>query len=242
MSASKILFAALVGFYAVMWIGGVGHYVWLGGPPLDAPWAASLFLLLAGLLVILTSPKMDLFRLSITAVIGFSAEVLGVRYGFIFGPYCYTDVLQPQLLDVPLVMMSAWVVLVSYIRQMLMNVRMPFWLDVAGAAAWMTAIDLVIDPLAANQLGYWRWVKSGAYYGIPLHNFAGWFVVGSVIFGLVGRKWEPNLWVRYVGLSIVLFFTVIALSHGMILAGMVGICLCFIHFVSQSPWRVKNTR
>jgi uncharacterized membrane protein len=237
MSASRIIFAALVGFYAVMWIGGVGHYVLVGGPPLNAPWTASLFLLLAGLLVALASRKQDVAGLLITAVIGFSAEVIGVRYGFIFSNYRYTDVLQPQLLGVPLVMLSAWVVLVSYTRQMLINVRMPFWLDVAGAAAWLTAIDLVIDPLAANQLGYWRWAKSGAYYGIPWHNFAGWFVVGSIIFGLVRRQWEPNPWIRSVGLSIVLFFTVIALSYGLVLAGLIGVSLCFIHLILHGTGR-----
>ncbi len=71
---------------------------------------------------------------------------------------------------------------VTYVRQMLMNLRLSAWLEALIAASWMTAIDLVIDPLAANQLGYWRWVKSSAYYGIPLHNFAGWFVVSLIIF------------------------------------------------------------
>ena len=154
----------------------MGHYALIGGPPLDAPWAASVFLLLAGVIVAVTSAQRDLPGLVVAATLGFIAEIVGVHYGFIFSPYNYTSVLQPQLLGVPLVMLSAWMVLVAYVRQMLGGLKLSVWLEAVLSAAWMTAIDLVIDPLAANQLGYWRWVKSGIYYGIPLHNFIGWFV------------------------------------------------------------------
>ncbi|HEX9001291.1 MAG TPA: carotenoid biosynthesis protein [Blastocatellia bacterium] len=221
--------------YVVMWIGGVGHYALIGGPPLDAPWAASVFLLLAGVIVVVTSAKRDLPGLVAAATLGFIAEILGVHYGFIFSPYNYTSVLQPQLLGVPLVMLSAWMVLVAYVRQMLAGLKLSVWLEAVLAAAWMTAIDLVIDPLAANQLGYWRWEQSGAYYGIPLHNFIGWFVVSLLIFCLVRRRWEENVIARYVGLSIVLFFSAIALSYNLWLAGGVGILLALAHFVLSRP-------
>ena len=225
--------AALTAAYAVMWIGGVGHYALYGGPPLAAPWAASVFLLLAGLLVVITSRKKDLMGLFIAALLGFVAEIIGVRYGFIFGPYRYTEVLQPQLFSVPLVMFSAWLALVAYCRQMLMktlmNLKLPALVETTLAALWMTAIDLVIDPLAANQLGYWRWARSGAYYGIPLRNFIGWFVVSFIIFSGFRSVSQENQVARYVGLSIVLFFTAIALSFGLVLAGSIGLGLCLAH-------------
>lgn len=219
--------------YVVMWIGGVGHYALIGGPPLDAPWAASVFLLLAGVIVVVTSAKRDLPGLVAAATLGFIAEILGVHYGFIFSPYNYTSVLQPQLLGVPLVMLSAWLVLVAYVRQMLDGLKLSIWLEAVLAAAWMTAIDLVIDPLAANQLGYWRWVKSGAYYGIPLHNFIGWFAVSLIIFGIVRQRWQTNRIARHVGLSIVFFFSAIALSYGLWLVAGIGVALCLI------DWRVR---
>ena len=248
----SFLLGALAAAYAVMWIGGVGHYTLYGGPrhlqPLDAPWAASVFLTLAGLLVIVTARGSDLIGLLAAALFGFTAEIIGVRYGFIFGPYRYTDVLQPQILDAPLVMMSAWMVLVSYCRQMLIALNLPHLIEAALAALWMTAIDLVIDPLAANQLGYWRWVQPGAYYGIPLQNFAGWFVVSFTIFIIFSRRppkipleirtWQKNQTARYVGLSILLFFTMIALSNGLALAGSIGLGLCLAHLALARPSRV----
>lgn len=243
----SFLLGALTAAYAVMWIGGVGHYALYSGPrhlqPLDAPWAASVFLTLAGLLVIVTARGSDLIGLLAAALFGFAAEIIGVRYGFIFGPYRYTEVLQPQILDAPLVMMISWMVLVAYCRQMLIALKLPRLIEAALAALWMTAIDLVIDPLAANQLGYWRWAQPGAYYGIPLQNFVGWFVVSFMIFTVFSRRrpkipleigtWQKNQTARYVGLSIVLFFTVIALSNGLALAGSIGLGLCLAHLMIE---------
>jgi putative membrane protein len=241
------LFAALTAAYAVMWVGGVAHYALYGRPPLDAPWAASVFLTLAGLLVVAASRGGDLIRLLAAALLGFIAEIIGVRYGFIFGPYHYTDVLQPQFLGAPLVMFSAWMALVSYCGQMAGNLNLPRLIEVPLAALCMTAIDLVIDPLAANQLGYWRWSRSGAYYGIPLQNFIGWFVVSLMIFSLFSRRgpkilhemlmWQKNRAARYVGLSIVIFFTAIALSYGLALPGGIGLGLCLSHLALDRPLR-----
>ena len=41
-------------------------------------------------------------------------------------------------------------------------------------------LDLFLDPIAVLA-GYWLWrVESSVYYGIPLLNFVGWFVLTSL--------------------------------------------------------------
>ena len=231
---------AICAMYVVMWVGGVARYILFSGSrsiqASDPSWEASVFLTLAGTLVIVTSSKRAAIRLFAAGLLGFAAEIIGVRYGFIFGPYRYTDALQPQILDTPLVMISAWMVLVSYCQQTFVELQQPRFIKAALAALFMTAIDLVIDPLAANQLGYWRWQNSGAYYGIPMQNFFGWMAVSFLIFSVIYRKPskdpleirrpQDNWFVRYVGLSIVLFFTVIALGFKLALAGSIGLILC----------------
>lgn len=229
----QIIISIIVAAYAVMWLGGIGHYVLIGRPPLDAPWAASLFLFLAGLIVLLNVPFRERMWLAAAAVIGFAAEILGVRFGFIFSEYSYTSVLIPQFLKVPLVMLSAWMVLVSYSRQLLLRFEFPAVVESLLAAAWMTAIDLVIDPLAANQLGYWRWEHPGSYYGIPLHNFIGWFAVSLIIFLVIRVRPLPDASSLLVGLSIVLFFTSIALSYGLLIPTAVGAGMAVIHLVTN---------
>ena len=233
----QILLLILLPAYLVMWGGGVGNYVLIGRPPLDAPWAASLFLGIAGLIVLLTTAAVERQYLVLAALIGLLAEIIGVRYGFLFSPYRYTRVLIPQLLDVPLVMLFAWMVLVAYtwhlwsppgrfsppaarLSRLLIRGLIP--------AAWMTAIDLVIDPLAANQLGYWRWVETSPYYGIPFHNFAGWFLVSLVIFLVIPPPRRQNPLATLVGLSIVIFFSVIALALRVWIPGLVGLILVTI--------------
>ena len=129
-------------------------------------------------------------------------------------------------------MAFAWMSLVAYLQQALWRLNAGAWVGALVAAAWMTTIDLVIDPLAANELGYWRWAQRGNYYGIPFTNFAGWFVCSLSIFVLFRRqKWQPNRWHRLTGASIILFFTLIALSFHLFIAALVGLGLCACHFL-----------
>jgi putative membrane protein len=227
-SAGRYAFRALLVAYGVMWAGGIGHYVLVGKPPLDAPWAASLFLLLAGMIVFITASGRERRALAAAAAIGFLAEIIGVRYGFLFSPYSYTRVLIPHLLDVPLVMLSAWMVLVAYTSQLAERFALSRPVRAIAGALWMTSIDLVIDPLAANQLGYWRWVETGVFYGVPFHNFVGWFLVSLLIFLVIPAPERSSPLALHVGLSIVIFFTAIALSLHVWLAGGIGLILVLI--------------
>ncbi len=241
MTDAKLIRLGLTGAYLVMWAGGIFNYVFIGKPPLDAPWAASVFLLLAGLLVVINSPGREVVGLVAAAAIGFLAEILGVRYGFIFSPYSYTRILLPHLLDVPIVMLSAWMVLIAYARHLFSTVRVPAIIEPVICAAWMTAIDLVIDPLAANQLGYWRWAGTGRYYGIPLHNFIGWFVVSLLIFLVVRQRWVPRRSALLVGLSIVIFFSAIALSLQLWVPAAIGFTMAAIHLRLTGPGIVPQS-
>jgi|SRR5215216_886665 len=235
MNPRKTALAILSGIYALMWVGGIGSHIWFESTPAETLWAAPAFLLLAGLIVIVTSRRPDLWPLLLASLLGFIAEVVSVRSGYLFGDYVYTATLRPQLFGVPLVMASAWMVLVAYIRQMLLRFNFPVWVEALIAASWMTAIDLIIDPLASGTLGYWRWSEAGAYYGVPARNFLGWFAVSLLIFGLVGvifeRERGGNSWAGSIGLSILLFFPLIALSHGLILAAVIGVALCLLHLM-----------
>jgi putative membrane protein len=229
----KVAFVALLLAYAVMWCGGVGAHFLLGIAPPESSWAAPFFLTLAALITIVTTNRKNLPALFIVALGGFAAECIGVRYHFLFGDYIYTATLLPQWFGVPMVMMSAWMVLFGYIKQVMLNWRLPAWIEIFIAALWMTAIDLLIDPLAAGLLDYWKWREQGSYYGVPFRNFIGWFVVSAILFALVrtSTEWQANRWARYVGLSIILFFAMIALAHGMLLLTTTGFLLLAIDAV-----------
>ncbi len=217
--------------YVVLWLGGVAQH-WRAGGGRPAPsWLAALFLLLAGVIVLIsTRAARDLWWLACVALFGFVVELIGVRYGVPFGAYSYTAVLAPNLFGVPLVMAAAWMTLAAYVKQMLARFRLSVWTEALLAALWLTAIDLIIDPLAAQQLGYWRWGTAGIYYGIPATNFAGWFATGLLAFLLFRQSCTANAWARLVGLSIILFFTLLAGAHGLRAAALIGCGLCALHF------------
>lgn len=228
----RALIAALAVAYVVLWLGGVGHYLFIGAVAAERNWLASAFLTVAGLIVLLTaSSRGDVMRLIIVAGFGLLFELCGVRVGLPFGRYAYTGVLQPTVFGVPVVMAFAWMVLIAYVQQMLRRLNLQMWFGALVAAAWMTAIDLVIDPLAANQLGYWRWVAGGNYYGIPWSNFAGWYVCSFLLFVTFRQHWQANLWASLAGVSIILFFTLIALSFHLYTAALIGFGLCAVHFL-----------
>jgi len=231
--AGDVALLALGVLYAVMWAGGISSYFFGNGPPPGAEWTAPAFLFLGGFLVLASEGRRIVPLMLAVAGMGFAAEVIGSRYGLIFGEYRYTDTLSPSLLGVPVAMAAAWLILFAYVKQMLSASGLSAWAQALLSAVWMTAIDLVIDPLAAGPLNYWRWKEAGAYYGVPAHNFIGWLAVSLLIFllirALAGPEWQPNRGACFVGFSIVLFFTLIALSARFFLAASIGAGLCAIH-------------
>jgi uncharacterized membrane protein len=224
--------------FAVLWFGGVGS-AWLGGKRADAGALASLFLLTAGLIVLLgEQTRRGALSLACVALLGFAFEAVGVRFGLPFGRYAYTGALQPQVLGVPLVMGPAWMILVAFAQDAVGRLRLTGWKAYVCAALLTTATDLVIDPLAANRLGYWRWTEAGSYYDVPLFNFAGWFLTALVACRVRGAR--VNSWAGFVGGAIMLFFALLALAHSLPYVALVGFVLCLVP--RARPGGVKRRR
>jgi putative membrane protein len=216
----------------MMWAGGIISYLVLGGVRPGNEWTAPIFLALAGLIVLVSAGRRRGLALLGAGVLGFVAEWVGLRGRWLFGEYAYTDVLWPSVAGVPLVMTSAWMVLVAYVHRLVSGLPLPVVLRIAAGAGLLTAIDLVIDPLASGPLGYWVWRDGGAFHGVPARNFAGWFTVGAVILAfthLVARDGDAVRAARPVGLSIVLFFTVLAAGFGLAAPAFAGGVVCAVH-------------
>jgi len=116
-------------------------------------------------------------------------EYVGSSTGFPFGRYHYTDVLQPQLAGVPLLIPLAWLMMLPpawavgslVIKSRTFSLPLPVRLARALVAALaFTAWDLFLDPQMVAW-NFWTWDQPGAYFGIPLVNFLGWFLVSFVL-------------------------------------------------------------
>ncbi|MEW9548330.1 carotenoid biosynthesis protein [Nonomuraea sp. NPDC050783] len=118
---------------------------------------------------------------------GYAAEAVGVRTGFPFGDYRYTDLLWPQPGGVPVVVALAWggMGLAAYAVATAI-VPAPGPARVAVGALALTAWDLFLDPQMVG-LGLWTWAAPGPYRGIPLSNYAGWLLVSALVMLLLQR-------------------------------------------------------
>ena len=120
------------------------------------------------------------------AAAAWAAEAFGSRTGIPFGAYHYTELLQPQLLGVPLLIALAWLMLLPPAWAVAQRVtgRASGPAFVAVSALAFTAWDLFLDPQMVHW-GLWIWDSPGAYFGIPLVNFAGWLLIAALITALV---------------------------------------------------------
>lgn len=62
------------------------------------------------------------------------------------------------------------------------------WAPAALAGALMMLLDVVVDPLAVRGESWFLgrlfyYAEPGTYFGVPLSNFVGWFLVGWAIVG-----------------------------------------------------------
>ncbi len=165
-------------------------------PPFSLDWAASVLLFLEGTLLILATMLLYGLRRALTIglliiVLSYLVEILGVNSGFPFGAYHYTGILFPTLPgSVPLAVMFAWVFIVLGAYGWIQNSkRFAGVLAAVVGALLATLLDLAIEPVAAHVVHYWQWLAPGTinYYGVPLANFAAWFLVALALLLLAGR-------------------------------------------------------
>jgi putative membrane protein len=115
------------------------------------------------------------------------AELLGTSTGFPFGEYQYTSLLGYRVLGlVPFAIPISWfymlycaLALCARILPAASSERVK-WLWSAAAAAMLTAWDVAMDP-AMVRTSHWVWSDPGAFYGMPLTNWVGWFCTGLII-------------------------------------------------------------
>lgn len=129
--------------------------------------------------------------LGLTFVVSLAFESIGVATGWIYGPYHYTVSLGPRFLGlvpfiIPLtwfMMMSPAYVIAESVPTRHSTVRLWSWrLGVAAVGGIvMTAWDLAMDAMMVAS-GHWIWAIEGAYFGIPVQNFWGWWLTTFTTF------------------------------------------------------------
>jgi uncharacterized membrane protein len=144
---------------------------------------------------------------------GLLFESVGVATGLVYGPYHYSDTLGPKFLNlVPFLIPLAWtfmmypslVIADSFASKS--RTRFKRWMVVAAIGGLvMTAWDVVMDPLMVKG-GNWVWEINGAFFGVPLQNYFGWWLttfVSLMLYQAVTDRIKespvgiPDRWVVY---------------------------------------------
>ncbi|MEP2990446.1 MAG: carotenoid biosynthesis protein [Parasphingorhabdus sp.] len=123
--------------------------------------------------------------------VGWIFETISINTGFPFGNYTYGEKMRPFFGDVPVAVMPAYWVMayVCWSLALLLRKRIDgpmdrsFVMSVPIIGALLMVIwDLSMDPLRAIAEQRWHWHDGGSYFGVPLTNFLGWFLVTWLMF------------------------------------------------------------
>jgi len=183
--------------------------------------------------------------LVMTFVVSLAFESVGVATGLVYGHYHYGARLGAKFLGlVPYLIPVAWFLMVYPSYVIAKNLIPAVWmqwqriLTISGlTAVIMTAWDLAMDPMNAAW-GTWVWEHKGAYFGVPIRNFWGWWLTVFVVIVLFllfsrGRTFTGS---RKFDLLVVISYAITGLSNividfriGLMGAGLAGLFAMF-------PW------
>ncbi len=129
--------------------------------------------------------------LGLVFAVSLTFETVGVATGWIYGPYHYTPKLGPLFLGlVPYLIAVAWFmmmypsfVIADWLIPQKWTRRQRLFGVAAVGGLVMTAWDVVMDPIMAHG-GHWVWDVDGAFFGVPLQNYWGWWLTVFVTFAL----------------------------------------------------------
>lgn len=155
---------------ALMWLHAAGYYGW--------------------------KPATRMFAIGV--VVAYALEEFGVHTGLLFGRYYFTSIMGPKLDVIPIALPFGWVALI-YMAWVVTNLiidRSPvptshshshILLGAALTALVVSTIDINADPFCVAN-GWWVWRDGGPIFGVPVHNWVGWFIVGFITVTIHGYQ------------------------------------------------------
>ena len=182
-------------FMLFVWILSTGFSILLPQNPADKI-ASSLALAASVIFGLCHGARRYGFRSSLTffiiaVLVSNIFENLSIATGFPFGFYTHSAQMGPKLFLVPLVIGPGYFVL-CYLAWTLANAltsgvpapgRLKWTLTMPLIASFIVVgADLCADPLGSTLAHDWVYAHGGAFFGVPLSNYLGWFLVTWVIF------------------------------------------------------------
>lgn len=129
----------------------------------------------------------------ITFVLTWSIEAFSITSSVPFGQYHYTDRMGAKLGPVPWGIMFAyfstgyfaWSLGTIFLGNLSKSIekRNLILVPLVGSAI-MLMWDFCFDPILSTVRSTWIWEEGGAYFGVPITNYLGWFLTVYLVFQL----------------------------------------------------------
>lgn len=177
----------------------------------------------------------------ILGVFALAIETSAMITGFPYGHFGYSELLGYRLFGLtPWTVFLAWTPLVLAAYAISVRVFGEQLFAVSGklsasilriifVALVLVIFDLVLDP-GAVKIGFWRYEGGGAFYGVPVSNFAGWLfsgAIGGIVLEIFTAFKKPLLPAPAQLISstffIIFFWSAIAFFSGMWVPVIIGI-------------------
>lgn len=149
----------------------------------------------------------------VASFLGFTAELIGIHTGLLFGNYAYGTVLGPKIADVPVLIGINWAIILLGSGHLVgelceragLSEPGKMFAIIFGGAFVATLFDWVMEPVAV-KLGYWSW--SGSV--IPALNYISWFAVSALGLGMYALiRPAGNMFFSLLLLTQLTFFTLL---------------------------------
>ncbi|MEM6337253.1 MAG: carotenoid biosynthesis protein [Bacteroidota bacterium] len=173
-----------------------------------------------------------------------ASETIGTATGLPFGPYVYSALLGPKLFGlVPVLIPISWFTIAvpafAFALWAFPNSR---WARVLFGAGLVTLWDISLDPAMSYLTTYWFWGEAGPYYGMPLINFAGWYLTGAALMGAF-ELLNSESWVREIPRRTLVgyYLAVLVMPVGMcIAAGLWWAVLGTVVALAVAGWIIRR--
>ena len=168
----------------------------------------------------------------IASIISMLAEIIGSKTGIIFGGiYAYNSNKTPGYIlgGVPILIPIAWFGLIYMALNLSLHLFGVAWFSNVDESKirllylpgiMLTLLDLVLDPIAVNE-NRWGWKIPGKYYGVPILNFFGWFIVSTLILIIFSILYVP--------------IDKVTDQYSLIMKFSPGILFIFLHLIAARP-------
>ena len=146
--------------------------------------------------------KSYLFAFCIVALIGFTAEVIGVKTGWIFGDYEYGHVIGYKLMNVPILISLNWALLIATGVLLCTYLSKKRIASSLLAATLITGIDFLMEQVCST-MDFWYFKEGIA----GIQNYLAWFVISFLCsFFFFKTLSKGNKRVAIVIISLQIFF------------------------------------